>query len=74
MVLLVQVGDGVDEAVGDTVLVVQINSLLDGIVANHVTLCEVLCNDTGSWLVLLCNLVGVALGVGCVVCVIVVAS
>ena len=70
MVLLVETSDGVDEAVGDTVLVVQVDGLLNGLVSNYVAMSEILSNDAGAGLVLLCNLIAITLGVRSIVAVI----
>ena len=45
-------------------LSVQIDGTLDSYITEDVAVCKVLCNDTGSWLLLLSNLIAVALGVG----------
>jgi hypothetical protein len=44
-------------------LLVQIDRFLDGIVANHVAVCQVLCNDTGSGLLFLGDLIAITLSV-----------
>ncbi len=53
---------------------VQIDSILNSLVSNNISLCKVLSDDAGSWLLLLCDLVGVALGVTGDVVVIIVGS
>ena len=45
LVLCVELGEGIGEAVGDTMLVVEGNGTLDGGVADHVAMGEVLGND-----------------------------
>lgn len=45
-------------------LVVQINGLLNSVVANHVAMSKVLCDDTRTRLLFLCDLIAVALSVG----------
>ena len=62
VVLGVELLEGVEEAAGDAVLGVELESALDGGVANHVALGEVLCEDAGARLVLLGDLVAVAGG------------
>lgn len=64
MVLVVKVGESGQESVGDTVLGVKVDSLLYCVVTNHVSVSKVLCNDAASWLLFLCNLIGITLLVG----------
>jgi len=70
MVLLVETSDGVDESVGYAMLVIQIDGLLNGLVTNHVAVSKVLSDDARARLVLLCNLIGVTIGIRSVVTVI----
>ena len=58
MVLLVEGGDGVSEASGDTVLVVKGDGLLDRAVGEYVPVRQVLGDDAGSRLVFLSQFVG----------------
>ena len=63
VVLLVETLEGREEAVGDAVLGVEVESTLDGGIAYDVPVGEVLSQDTGAGLLLLGNLVGVAVSV-----------
>lgn len=64
VVLGVKIGQGVEEAGGNAVLVVQLDGTLDGGIANNVAVRKVLGDDPRPGLLLLCDLVGVTLGVG----------
>ena len=44
-------------------LLVQVDSVLNSIVSDNITLSEVLSNNACAWLLLLCDLVRVALGI-----------
>lgn len=55
---------GLKELVGNTVLLVEIQGALGGLVTDGVTVGEVLGDDAGAWLLLLSDLVAVLLGVG----------
>lgn len=57
LVLLIEGGQGVGELRADTVLVVECDGLLNGVVADHVTVREVLGNDARAGLVFLRDLV-----------------
>lgn len=59
LVFGVEILEGLEEAVGNTVLLVEIESALSSLVTNHVAVSEVLCDDAGSWLLLLGNLIRV---------------
>merc|ERR1711977_274077 len=50
MVLLIEVGEGGQEAVGNSVLGVEIDGLLDGLVTEYVAVGNVLSSDTGTGL------------------------
>lgn len=63
MVLLVEAGQGVEEAGGDTVLMVELDGTLDCGIANNVAVSEVLGDDSCPGLLLLCDLVGVTVGI-----------
>lgn len=65
MVLLIEVGEGGQEAVGNSVLGVEIDGLLDGLVTEYVAVGNVLSSDTGTGLLFLCDLIAVSLGVLC---------
>ena len=55
LVLVVEVGESVGEAAGDAVLVVESDGFLDGLVADHVPLRQILGHDTRARLILLLN-------------------
>lgn len=63
VVLLVETLESREEAVGDAVGGIEVESALDGSVAYDVTVSEVLSQDTGAGLLLLGDLVGVAISV-----------
>lgn len=65
MVLLIEVGEGGQEAVGNSVLGVEIDGLLDGLVTEYVAVGNVLSSDTGTGFLFLCDLIAVSLGVLC---------
>jgi hypothetical protein len=58
VVLAIELLKGLGEAVGDTVLLVERNGLLDGLVREDVAMGEVFCEDAASGLVLLCDVFG----------------
>ena len=64
LVLVVDVLERSKEAAGNTVLVVKVERTLRSLVADNVTVGEVLGDDTGAGLLLLGNLVAVLLAVG----------
>lgn len=64
VVFAVELGELVEEACRNTVLVVKLDSALDRGVANYVAMCQVLGNDARPRLFLLCNLIRVTVGVG----------
>lgn len=64
VVLAVELVELVEEACAHAMLVVQLDGALDGGVADHVALRQVLSNDARSRLLLLCDLVRVTVGVG----------
>lgn len=45
-------------------LVVEFDSASDGSVSNNVAMSQVLCDDARAWLLLLCDIVAVAVGIG----------
>lgn len=57
LVFAVEVGQSVGETAGDAVLVVESDGALDGVIANHVTLSQILGHDTGARLVLLLDII-----------------
>jgi hypothetical protein len=63
MVLLVETLEGREEAVGDAVLGIEVESTLDGGITYDVAVGEVLSQDTCAGLLLLSDLVGVAVSV-----------
>lgn len=67
VVLLVQVLEGGEEAVGNAVLAVEVDGTLGGLVTNAVAVSEVLSNDARAGLLLLGELIAVALGLALVV-------
>jgi hypothetical protein len=62
--LLVERRQGAEEALGDAMLLVQGDGALKARVGDEVAVGEVLCEDSGARLLLLCDLVRVAVGVG----------
>lgn len=64
MVLAIQLSQLGEEACGDAVLVVELDSASDGSISNNIAMSQVLCDDARAWLLLLCNVVAVAVGVG----------
>lgn len=74
MVFVVQALNGRDEAGGDAMLLVEIDSSLDGHISEHVTVGKVFSDDAAPWLLLLSDLIGVTLGVLCEVASIVVGA
>lgn len=70
MVLGVEVLDGGQEFIGNTVLGVEVNCLLDGSVTNDVSVGEILGYNTAARLLLLCDLIAVSVlvvGIGFIV-------
>lgn len=65
VVFLIQVLDSRDKASGNTVLLVEINSTLDGLVSKDVAVGKILSDNAASWLLLLGDLITVTLGVLC---------
>jgi len=63
MIFLVQVGEGRQEAVGDTMLAVKVDGPLESLIAENITVGNVLCSNTGSWLLLLGELIAVSLSI-----------
>ena len=63
MVLVVEVLERRHEAVGDSVLLVELDTALEGSIADHVAVGEVLSQDTAAGLLFLSDLVAVAVGV-----------
>ena len=61
LVLAVEVGKSGGEAVGDTMLVVECNGTLDGIVADGVPVRQIFGNDARTWLVFLSDVMLVAI-------------
>lgn len=67
VVLLVEAGQSVEEAGGNTVLVVELDGTLNGGIANDVSVSKVLGDDSRPGLLLLRDLVGVTVGIGGVI-------
>ena len=67
MVLLVEAGEGVDEAVGDTMFLVELNSTLDGLITDNVAVGKIFCNNAASGLLFLGDLIAVTLSLVLVV-------
>lgn len=65
MVFAIELSQFGKEAGGDTVLVVELDSTGDGSVSNNVAVSQVFCDDARAWLLLLCDVVAVAVGIGC---------
>lgn len=65
MVLFIQILDGRDEAGGDTMLLVEINGTLNGVVSENITVGKVFGYNAGSWLLLLSDIVTVTLSILC---------
>lgn len=65
MVLVVQVGDGREESVGDAMLLIEGNSALDSGIAENIAMGKILSNDSASGLLLLGDLVAITLSVMC---------
>jgi hypothetical protein len=65
MVFLIQTLDSRDKAIGNTVLLVEINSTLNGLVSKDVAVSKILSDNAASWLLLLSDLITVTLGVLC---------
>ena len=74
MVLLVQASNSCGKAGGYSMLLIEINGTLDGLVSKNVTVCKIFSNNSASWLLLLSELVGVTLGVLCEVASIIVSA
>jgi hypothetical protein len=74
MVLLVEAGEGRQEAVGDTVLSIEVDGLLNSLITEDVTMCNILSGDTGTGFLLLGDLIAVPLGVLCEVASVVIAG
>lgn len=64
LVLRVKVVKGLEELVGNAVLLVEIQGALGSLVTDNVAVGEILGDDAGAWLLLLGDLVGVLLGLG----------
>jgi len=62
LVLGVEVVESLEEFVGETMLVINIKGTLSSLVANNVTVSKILGDDTGTWLLLLGDLICVLLG------------
>jgi len=67
MVLLVEIGQGRQETSGNPVLLVEVDSLLDALISNDVTVGKVLGDNTTARFFLLSDLITITLGVLCVV-------
>jgi len=65
VVFVVKALNGRDKAGGDTMLLVEINGTLDGLVTKDVSMSKVFSDNAASWLLLLSDLVTVTLGVLC---------
>jgi hypothetical protein len=61
LVFGVEAVESLQESVGKAMLVIIVESALSSLIANNVTVGEVLGDDTGTWLFLLSDLVGVLL-------------
>lgn len=64
MVLSIKLGQLVEEAGGDAVLVVKVDGAGDGGISDDIAVSQVLCDDARTWLLLLCDVVAIAVGVG----------
>ena len=73
-VFLIQALDSRDKTSGNTVLLVEIDSTLDGLVSKDVAVSKVLSDNTASWLLLLSDLITVTLGVLCEVASVIVSA
>jgi len=71
VVFLVDTVKGLEEAAGDTVLLVKLDGTLDGLVADNVTVGKILGNNAASRLLLLSDLVAITLSLVFVVAAIV---
>jgi hypothetical protein len=65
VVFLVQASNSGGEAGGHSMLLIEINGTLDGLVSKNVTVGKIFGDNAASWLLLLSELVGVTLGVLC---------
>jgi hypothetical protein len=65
VVFCVEICDGGYEAVGDTMLLIKVDGTLNCMVAKHITVGEVLSNDSASRLLFLSDLVTITLGIVC---------
>ncbi len=65
VVFLIQALDSRDKASGNTVLLVKINSTLNGLVSKDVSVSKIFSDNAASWLLLLSDLITVTLGVLC---------
>lgn len=65
LVLLVECGQSIGEAIGDAMLIVESNSTLNGVIADGVAVSKVLGDDAGSWLVLLGNVILITVRIVC---------
>lgn len=74
MILRVEVGEGLDETVGDAMLLVELDGTLDGLVTDDIAMGKVLGNNAASGLLLLCNLIALTLLLLLVVAAIVLAA
>jgi hypothetical protein len=74
MVFLVQASNSCGEAGRYSMLLIEINGTLDGLVSKNVTMGKIFSNNAASWLLLLSELVGVTLGVLCEVTSIIVSA
>jgi hypothetical protein len=52
---------GIVNEINNTMLLVQIDGPLSGLVADDITMSQVLSNDAGSWLLLLSDLIAITL-------------
>ena len=63
MIFIVQLIDSRDEVVADAMLLVEVDSTLDGLISKNVTMSKVFSYDTTARLLLLSDLVAIPLGV-----------
>jgi hypothetical protein len=74
VVFLIQALDSRNKASGNAMLLVEIDSTLDGLVSKDVAVSKVLSDNTASWLLLLSDLITVTLGVLCEVASVIVSA
>ncbi len=57
VIFAIKILESIGETLGDTVLLVQSEGTLDGLVTDRVAVRQILCNDAGAWLILLLKIV-----------------